>query len=166
MTIQQIQDLQRQLDALKQSLDVASDIPTTKPSDDDNSMPARLWRIYQSNQRLAEENAKLQNELNATCDELKRVRDKLDAIRKDATLLNDVRAMLTIVQDAKMELSNEAPQYLSVRQAAKALGIGASVAYRAIEKKIPIAPGVTPVKIGSLWRVPKKQVDAAVRKLR
>jgi predicted nuclease with TOPRIM domain len=101
MTIQQIQDLQRQLNQLQQALHSALEMPTTKPSDDDNSMPARLWRMYQSNQRLAEENAKLQNELTATCDELRRVRDKLDAIRKDATLLNDVRAMLSIVEKAK-----------------------------------------------------------------
>ena len=101
MTIKQIQDLQRQLNELQQALHLALEVPTTKPSDDDNSLPARLWRMYQSNQRLAEENAKLQNELTATCDELRRVRDKLDAIRKDATLLNDVRAMLSIVEKAK-----------------------------------------------------------------
>jgi predicted nuclease with TOPRIM domain len=101
MTIKQIQDLQRQLNELQQALHLALEMPKTKPSDDDNSMPARLWRIFQSNMRLAEENAKLQNELTATCDELKRMRNKLDEIRKDATLLNDVRAMLSIVEKAK-----------------------------------------------------------------
>ena len=101
MTMQQIQHLQQQLDALKQSLQAVLEIPTQKPSDDDNSMPARMWRIYQSNVRLAEENKKLQNDLDVTCNELRRVRDKLDEIRKDATLLNDVRAMLSIVEKTK-----------------------------------------------------------------
>ena len=166
MTIQQIQDLQRQLDALKQSLDLASDIPTTKPSDDDNSMPARLWRVYQSNQRLVEEKNELQISLDACKDVIKELCDKIDALQKESTLLDDVRAMLTISDNAKIQQSDETPQYLSIRQAAKALGIGASVAYRAIDKKIPIAPGVVPIKLGTVWRVPKKQVDVAVRKLR
>jgi predicted nuclease with TOPRIM domain len=166
MSIQQIQDLQRQLDALKQSFDVASDIPTTKPSDDDNSMPARLWRVYQSNQRLVQENKELQISLDACKDVVKGLLDKIETLQKETTLLDDVRAMLTISNNVKIQQSDETPQYLSIRQAAKALGIGASVAYRAIDKKLPIAPGVVPIKLGTVWRVPKKQVDTAVKKLR